>query len=100
SDVLVNQFGGGGFGGARAVDGPTRAILRIDERTLQSIADLTGGTYHRAADAAELVDVFRGLPKEVILQKQHLEISFVFTALGAVLALAATVLSIRWNRYG
>jgi len=103
SDYLINQFasggGFGGFGGGRGADGPPRSVLRIDERSLQAIADLTGGTYHRAADATELVEVFRNLPKEVILQRQHTEIGFAFTALGALLALAATGLSLAWNRY-
>ncbi len=97
SDVFGPQFGGGGA--RNGVDGPLRAALRIDEKTLQSIADLTGGTYHRATDAEQLVDVFRNLPKEIVLQKQHIEISFGFAALGALLALAATTLSLAWNRY-
>lgn len=101
TDYLVNQFaGGGGFGGRRGADGPPRSVLRIDERTLEAIADLTGGAYHRAADAEELVDVFRNLPKEVALQRQHTEISFGFTAAGAALLTAATLLSLAWNRTG
>ena len=101
SESLPSQFRGGGGGGGRpGVDGPLRTALRIDERTLQSIADLTGGTYHRAADAEQLVEVFRNLPKEIVLQKQFVEVSFGFAALGALLALAATTLSLLWNRYG
>lgn len=97
SDALVNQFARGG--GARGMDGPPRSILRIDERTLQSIADLTGGVYHRAEDAEQLVRVFRDLPKQVVLQRQHTDVSFGFNALGAALALAAVALSLAWNRY-
>ena len=101
SESIPSQFRGGGGGGGRpGVDGPLRTALRIDERTLQSIADLTGGTYHRAADAEQLVEVFRNLPKEIVLQKQFVEVSFGFAALGALLALAATTLSLLWNRYG
>ncbi|MGE3857690.1 MAG: VWA domain-containing protein [Dehalococcoidia bacterium] len=102
TDYLVNQFAGGGGGGfgRRGADGPPRSVLRIDERTLEAIAELTGGAYHRAADAEELVDVFRNLPKEVALQRQHTEISFGFTAAGAALLTAATLLSLAWNRTG
>lgn len=104
TDYLLNQFaggGGGGFrGGGRGADGPPRSVLRIDERTLQAIAELTGGNYHRAEDAEQLVDVFRNLPKEVALQRQRTEISFGFTAAGAALLLAATMLSVAWNRTG
>lgn len=96
ADVFGDPFGG--FGNFR-VDGPPRSALRIDEQTLQSIAEMTGGTYHRASDAAQLVDVFRNLPKEIVLQKQHIEVGFGFTAVGAVLALTATGLALAWNRY-
>ena len=98
TDALVNQFGGGGPGRLGA-DGQMRSVLRIDERTLQAVADLTGGQFHRAADAEQLVEVFRNLPREFTLQQQHTEISVAFTAAGALLALAATALSIAWNRY-
>ena len=98
TDVFMPQFGGGGAGRFGA-DGPPRAALRIDEKTLQGIADLTGGTYHRAVDAPQLVEVFRNLPQQIVLQKQHIEISFGFTAIAAALALAATGLSLAWNRY-
>lgn len=97
SDAFGGQFGGPGSG-RNGADGPPRSILRIDERTLQSIADLTGGTYHRAEDAEQLVGVFRDLPKEFVLQKRHVEISFGFAAAGALLALAAMTLSLAWNR--
>ena len=96
SDAFITQFG---RGPARGFDGPPRPALRIDEQTLQSIADLTGGTYHRAVDAKQLVEVFHGLPKEIVLQKQHVEVSFAFAAAGAILALGATALSLAWNRY-
>ena len=97
SDVFGNQFGGGGQ--LRGSDGQRRSPLLLDEETLQTIADTTGGTYHRAADADELVEVFRDLPSEIALQEQHTEISFGFVALGALLATAAVALSIAWNRY-
>jgi Ca-activated chloride channel family protein len=96
ADVFGDPFGG--FGNFR-VDGPPRSALRIDEATLQSIAEMTGGTYHRAQDAEQLVGVFRNLPKEIVLQKQHIEVGFGFTAAGAVLALIATGLALAWNRY-
>ncbi len=92
-------FGGGNFGGGN-FGGGGRSALLIDEQTLQGIADATGGTYHRAQDASELVDVFHHLPSEVTLQHEHVELSFAFVALGALLATAAVGLSLAWNRYG
>lgn len=96
-----DSFGGQGFqrfgpGGENAV--PT-SILQLNDDSLQEIADLTGGSYHRATDAKELTSVFRGLPSEVAITTQHVEVSFAFGALGALFATMAIGLSLYWNRY-
>jgi Ca-activated chloride channel family protein len=97
SDVFRGQFGSSdGFGGD--VNSPRRRILALDEVTLQTIADMTGGSYHRAQDADELVGVFRDLPREVATEREEVELSFAFAALGGLLALAAMGLSLTWNR--
>lgn len=87
-------FGGGGAGGRRG------AYLLLDEKTLQSIADITGATYHRAVDAKQLDTVFHDLPAQITLQREHVEVGFAFAALGALLATTAVGLSLLWNRYG
>jgi Ca-activated chloride channel family protein len=96
SDVFGGQFGGGGQGGG---GGQRRSALVRDERTLQAVADITGGSYHRAEDTDQLVAVFRDLPAEIALQEEHVEVSVAFAALGALLATAAVGLSLAWNRY-
>lgn len=96
-DVFGGGFSGG-FGGGGG-GGNFRRFLVIDEPTLQAVADLTGGEYYRAENAEQLQDVFLNLPTQIVLQKQALEISVVFAALGAVLATAAVALSLWWNRY-
>lgn len=85
---------GGGFGG-----GPPRSVLVLDEGTLQAIAETTGGSYHRAADADQLSDVFRDLPAAITLQEERVEVSVAFAGLGALLAAAAVALSLAWNRF-
>ncbi|MFN2143232.1 MAG: VWA domain-containing protein [Candidatus Promineifilaceae bacterium] len=87
-----NSFGGGGFGNFRR-------FLIIDEDTLQEIADMTGGEYFRAEDADQLLDIFLELPAQVELQRENLEISVVFAALGALLTLMAIALAALWNRF-
>lgn len=62
-------------------------------------ADMTGGAYYRAENADQLVDVFRNLPMEIVLQEEHLEISVAFAALGALAATLAIGLSLLWSRY-
>lgn len=69
----------------------------IDEVTLQEIANLTGGRYHAATSAGELNAVLAGLPAVFTSQTEWMEVSVGFAGLGALLALAAFLLSMRWN---
>ncbi len=97
-----DPFGGGaGGGGGPPGDIPGRggrSFLVIDEPTLTKVAELTGGTFHKAEDAAQLQKVFAELPRQVELQKRKREVSVAFAALGLLLAGAAITLSLRWNR--
>ena len=84
----------------RPADWPAQSvILAIDEPTLQAMADMTGGEYYRAENAAELLQVFLDLPAQITLQKQNLEISALFSALGAITIGVAIALSLLWNRF-
>jgi Ca-activated chloride channel family protein len=95
-DIFRSGFGGGGFSGG---GGRFRRYLMLDETTLQGMADITGGAYYRAEDAGQLYDVFVNLPTEVILQKDRLEISVIFSLFGAVFASVAVALSLMWHRF-
>jgi Ca-activated chloride channel homolog len=102
SDAFNDGFGGvgGGPGSFSGGDpGNFRRFLMIDEETLQSVADITGGEYFRAEDADQLLQIFLDLPTQIELQKEETEISVLFAALGAILALTAIALSMRWNRF-
>jgi Ca-activated chloride channel homolog len=81
-------FGGGGGGGFRR---------GIDEATLIEVADMTGGEYYSAESAGELQEVFEGLPASFATRPETTEITFLFAALGALLALAALGLALRWQ---
>jgi Ca-activated chloride channel family protein len=92
-------FGGGGFGGGGFGGGPGGGRFRrgIDEATLQQIADMTGGLYYSAESGSELQSVFQSLPTNIIFKHDVTEISFIFTAVGALLAVIAIALSMRWH---
>ncbi|GAA1862702.1 VWA domain-containing protein [Asanoa iriomotensis] len=85
-----SRFSGGGFGGRR--------YQNIDEPTLREVADLTGGEYYQAQDAAELTQVLRDLPNNIVLQRQDMEITGWFALAGALLVLAAVALAQWWGR--
>lgn len=86
-------FDGGGFGGGAPW------YLLLDEDTLRGMAELTGGEYFRAQNADQLFQIFRDLPSEIVLQKESIEISFVFAILGAVFVILAVSLSVLWHRF-
>ncbi|HET8784251.1 MAG TPA: VWA domain-containing protein [Candidatus Limnocylindrales bacterium] len=88
-----DQFGfGGGFGGGGA--GFRRAI---DEETLISVADATGGEYYPASSADELQKVFENLPTNLITKPEVTEVSVLFVALGAVLVALGVMLGQSWR---
>ena len=85
---------GGGFGSGFGGGGFRRGI---DEETLKQIADMTGGAYYTAESAGELESVFANLPTYLITKHEIIELSVVFTALGALLAALAIGLSLKWH---
>jgi Ca-activated chloride channel family protein len=102
----AEQFGGdtlGPVGGGFPADlsgGRRGNFLQIDEPTLRSIARITGGTYARAASAAQLERAFRELPRRVVTVKEVHELTVYLVALGAFLVVGAVATSRWWNRFG
>jgi Ca-activated chloride channel family protein len=93
-----SQFGSPSFGNEQFFGGGGGGFRRgIDEPTLIEIADMTGGEYYPATSASELEDVFQNLPTYLITVKEFIEISFIFTTIGAFLAALAIVLAMLWN---
>lgn len=67
----------------------------LDEATLRSIAEKTGGQYFRSVDGTTLSDIYRGLNKEIVRQEEETPIGAWFFA-GAILLLLLQF----WLRYG
>jgi Ca-activated chloride channel family protein len=75
--------------------------MRFDEETLKAIADITKADYYHAASADDLKKVYASLNSKYVLEKKETEISGLFSAGAALLALVAGALSILWfNRFG
>jgi len=78
------------------VDGMS-ARVKLDEKVLKDVADTTGAQYFRLEDAAELKKVYQALNARLAFDKRdQVEITAFFTALGALLALCAGLLSMWW----
>jgi len=70
--------------------------VRLDEETLKSIAELTQGEYFYAGTASDLKKVYQALSARLVLETKETEITALFTAGAAILALLSALLSFLW----
>jgi len=70
--------------------------VRLDEETLKTIADVTRGEYFYAGSAADLKKVYQNLNSKLVLETRKTEITALFAAAAALLALCAALLSVLW----
>jgi len=69
---------------------------RLDEDALKQIANVTLGQYFYAGNAADLKKIYQNMSSRITFEKKETEISALFAAAAAVLALAAAGLSLLW----
>jgi Ca-activated chloride channel family protein len=70
--------------------------VRLDEDTLKSIADITRAEYFYAGTANDLKKAYEALSSRLVLEKRETEITSLFAAAAAFLALLGAVLSVWW----
>jgi len=70
--------------------------VRLDEGALKAIARETRGEYFQAGTADELEQVYRTLGSRLVMHREETEVSALFAAAGAGLALLAALLSLWW----
>jgi Ca-activated chloride channel family protein len=70
--------------------------VRLDEETLKQVSLLTRGEYFYAGTAEDLKKVYQSLSSKLVVEKRETEVTALFTALGAVLAVLAAGLSLWW----
>jgi Ca-activated chloride channel family protein len=78
-----------GFGG-------WRMRAQLDEEALKHIADITRAQYFRAGSAEDLQAVYRLLSKSIVVETKQTEITSMFAAGAALLALLSAGLSVLW----
>ena len=94
--VRVFTVGFGTKEGAMVRGDGWSVYVRLDEETLQSIADITKGVYFQASTAEELKKAYRDLNTKLVLEHKEVEITFAFAAVAAVLLLGSALLSLLW----
>ncbi|MEP6678472.1 MAG: VWA domain-containing protein [Betaproteobacteria bacterium] len=70
--------------------------VRLDEEALKRIALITHGEYFYAGTAAELKKVYETLNSRMVLERKETEVTALFAATAAVLALLSALLSLLW----
>ncbi len=68
----------------------------LDEESLQGLAEVTDGTYYRAADATSLKDVYSSIDLKWRSVAEKREVTGVLAALGALLFAVGSALSLWW----
>jgi Ca-activated chloride channel family protein len=70
--------------------------VRLDEETLKTIANVTGGEYFYAGSAPDLKKIYRSLNSKFVLEKKETEITALFAAAAALAALLSALFSLLW----
>jgi Ca-activated chloride channel family protein len=70
--------------------------VRLDEESLKAIAGQTRAQYFYAGTAEDLKKVYQGLGSKLIVETRETEITALFAAVGALLAISAAALSLWW----
>jgi Ca-activated chloride channel homolog len=70
--------------------------VRLDEETLQQIAQMTGAEYFHAADGQQLTGIYHGLQGRLVVEEEDTEVTALFAAASALLLLMGLGLSLCW----
>ena len=70
--------------------------VRLDEDALKIVADLTRGEYFFAGNALDLKKVYEALTKRLVFEKRETEVTALFSAIAAALAMVSAALSLLW----
>lgn len=73
-----------------------RVHTRLDEESLRTIADLTGGTYFSAGSTEELNTIYETLDPELVLKTEEMEVTSIFAGASLLLMLVGGIFSLLW----
>ena len=70
--------------------------VRLDEEALKTIANVTRGEYFYAGTATDLKKIYQSLNSKLVMETKDQEVTALFAAAAALLALVAAFLSVLW----
>jgi Ca-activated chloride channel family protein len=69
---------------------------RLDEPSLQRIADMTGGAYYTATDPGQLAAIYDNIETRLVLRPEATEVTSLFAGIGIVLLVAGGLAGLVW----
>jgi Ca-activated chloride channel family protein len=69
---------------------------RLDEATLQGIAQITDGAYYNAESQEELRSIYENLDLQLVIKPEEMEVTSLFAGFGVLLLLIGAVFSLLW----
>ncbi|WP_306203802.1 VWA domain-containing protein [Actinoplanes sp. RD1] len=95
--VPVDSISFGTAGGTIGGDGPGAGqAVPVDGSSLRAVAEVTGGNYFEAADAADLWDAYSDIGGVIGYETEVQDVSARFIGIGLVLAVLAALASLFW----
>jgi len=70
--------------------------VRLDEQSLKTIANLTQAEYFYAGNAPDLQKIYKNLNTRLFFEQKETEITALFSAAAAIVALLSALLSLLW----
>lgn len=73
-----------------------RMRVKLDEDTLKTVSGITQGQYFYAGNASDLKKIYQTLNSRFVLETKETEVTALFSALAALLAVTSALLSLAW----
>jgi Ca-activated chloride channel homolog len=69
---------------------------RLDENTLQQIADISGGEYFHAESVEDLHEIYDSLTPQLVIRPEEMEVTSIFAGISMLVMLIGGLLSLIW----
>jgi Ca-activated chloride channel family protein len=71
-------------------------FTRLDEPTLQGIAQITDGAYFNAVNQEDLRAIYENLDLQLVVKPEEMEITSLFAGVGVLALLIGGIFSLLW----
>jgi Ca-activated chloride channel homolog len=95
-DIRIYTIGIGSTEGTVVEVNGFSVHTRLDETTLQRIADISGGSYYHADSFEDLQGVYDSLTPQLVIRPEEMEVTSIFAGVSMLIMLIGGLLSLIW----